>query len=129
MESSYIGEYYVWADNRIIDFLKNITKKGGVERELIEKKNEQDGRSIRDLIEHIAVYYEVVINKPKNREEFESKEEKVSKISWEELLEYWKKWVHEFATAINNDTVTSIFTYSDLMRIFIWMFMTLRKSN
>lgn len=130
MEISNFGEYYVWADNRIIDFLATITNNELIDREVIEKKNEQDGRSIRDLIEHISVYYEIVINSPNSREDFESKKEKVSKLSWGELIEYWKKWVQKFATALDNDTFPypllastspppktimndSIFTYSD----------------
>lgn len=98
MEISYFGEYYVWADNRIIESLVNIT-----EEELITKKNEPDGRSIRHMIEHIASSYEMVFETPASQEEYKKLMEKIHKYAFEELLSYWKTWVLEFAKSIEND--------------------------
>jgi uncharacterized damage-inducible protein DinB len=122
MEISYFSEYYVWAENRIIESLAKIT-----EEKLFTKKNEPDGRSIRDMVEHIATSYEMIFNIPTSQEEYKELTERISNLSWGDLIDYWKKWSSKFAKVIeeNNFPIPSnspieirsnddyIFAYSD----------------
>lgn len=99
MEISNFEEYYAWADKRIIESLTKISN----EEELI-KKIEPDGRSIRDMVEHIAGWYEMIFAAPTSQEEFKELFSKNTKYSWTDLIEYWKKWLNRYVEAIKTDS-------------------------
>ena len=99
MEISYFEEYYAWADIRIIESLTKIS-----DEELLIKKIEPDGRSIRDMVEHIAGSYEMIFNVPASQEEFKGLFDKIKQYSWIELIEYWKKWLNKYVKALRTDS-------------------------
>ncbi len=98
MEISYFSDYYIWAENRIIESLVKIT-----DEVLFTKKIEPDGRSIRDMVEHIATSYEMIFNTPTSQDEYKKLIDRINKLSWSELLNYWKKWLNKFAEVIDKD--------------------------
>ena len=99
MEISYFEEYYAWADIRIIESLNKISDEA-----LITKIINPDGRSIRDMVEHIAGSYEMIFNNPTSQEEFKGLFDKIKQYSWVELIEYWKKWLNRYVKAIKTDS-------------------------
>ncbi|MFX0087674.1 MAG: DinB family protein [Candidatus Hodarchaeota archaeon] len=99
MDISFFSDYYVWAENRIIESLVKIT-----DEKLFKKKIEPNGRSIRDMVEHIATSYEMIFNTPKSQEEYTKFIDRISELSWSNLIDYWKKWLNKFAEIIDQDS-------------------------
>ena len=90
-----LGKYYEWADNRIIALLENL------DEELFVKILEGTQRSLRDLVEHLVVYYEYFLYK-KTKVSFKSLQEKLKKMDKRELLNHWKKVMKEFSKKVKN---------------------------
>jgi len=90
-----LGEYYEWADNRIIALLEPL------EEELFVKTLEGTQKSLRDLAEHLIVYYEYFVFR-KSRIPFKSLQEKLTIMDKQELLNHWGKVIKEFCKAVEN---------------------------
>lgn len=95
MTSNHLGKYYEWADKRIIALLEKADEK------LFVKKLEGNKRSLRDLAEHLVVYYEYFLYK-KNKVSFKKLQEKLKTMGKQELLDYWKKVMKEFSRSVEN---------------------------
>lgn len=90
-----LGKYYEWADYRIIALLETL------EEELFIKVLAGTQRSLRELVEHLIVYYEYFVYK-KTNVPFKSLEEKLKMMNKRELLNHWKKAIKEFSEAVKN---------------------------
>ena len=90
-----LGKYYEWADNRIIILLEKL------DEELFVKFPDGTQRSLRDLVEHLVVYYEYFSFK-KTKVSFKALQEKLKKMDKPELLNHWKKVMKEFSKAVEN---------------------------
>ncbi len=93
---NYLGKYYKWADNRIILLLENMDEK------LFTKTVKGVDRSVRDLAEHLIVYYDYFLKKDKV--EFTAMQENLKSMNKQELLDHWKEAVGGFARGIDNFT-------------------------
>jgi len=91
----HLGKYYEWADNRIITLLEN------VEEESFVKILAGTQRSLRELAEHLIVYYEYFVYR-KTKVSFKALQKKLKIMSKQELLNHWKKAIKEFSEAVTN---------------------------
>lgn len=91
-----LGKYYEWADGRIIGLLDKMD-----EGHFSEKVRGAD-RSVRELAEHLIVYYDYFLTKEKER--FLEIQESLKKMDKNELLDFWKKAVGKFAEAVDGFT-------------------------
>jgi uncharacterized damage-inducible protein DinB len=88
-----LGKYYEWADNRIIALLAPL------DEELFEEKMKGTKRSLRDLSEHLVVYYEYFLRR-KEKVSFKSLQEKLKKMDKKALLNHWKNIINEFSETV-----------------------------
>jgi uncharacterized damage-inducible protein DinB len=89
-----LGTYYEWADSRVIVLLEN------VDEELFVNKLKGTRRSLRDLVEHLIVYYEYFLYR-KTRVSFKKLQEKLKTMEKQKLLDHWKNVMKEFAGAVD----------------------------
>ena len=87
------GKFYEWADRRIIGLLENM------DEELFTKPVPGVDRSVRDMAEHLIVYYDYFLKKDKV--EFLAMQENLKGMNKQALLEHWKNAVGEFARGVN----------------------------
>lgn len=91
----HLGKYYEWADSRIISLLD------AVDEELFVKILDGTQKSLRDLVEHLVVYYEYFLYK-ETKVSFRKLLEKLKKMKKKELLSHWKNVMKEFSEAVQN---------------------------
>lgn len=82
MDLRSLGNYYIWAENRIQSQLNEFTDSE------FELKHEGMGRSLRDLAEHLYVAYESHFHSP-TTEIWNKLSEKAKGMSRIELIENW----------------------------------------
>ena len=83
MNLGELGNFYKWSDLKLITLLKPISD------DVFSKIPEQTNKSLRKLVEHMVVYYEI-LNK---RSKFGEISERVKKLSKDELISLWQESV------------------------------------
>lgn len=96
-----LGRYYEWADNRVITLLESL------DEESFAKVPEGIQRSIRDLAEHLIVYYEYYAHRDR-KVPFKSLQAKLKKMDKAGLLNHWKQALKDFSEALENTGEDSI---------------------
>lgn len=97
----HAGKYYEWADNRIIALLE------ALDEESFVKVLEGARRSLRDLAEHLLVYYMYFVYR-KSKVPFKTLQAKLKKMNQAELLNHWKQVLGEFSDALENSGEGSV---------------------
>ncbi|MHA2092685.1 MAG: DinB family protein [Candidatus Kariarchaeaceae archaeon] len=88
-----IGQYLIWSENKTIEMLKNIPDK------IFEETNEQFGRSIKDLANHIWLSYKGYFLGFES-DEYNQLDKEANELSKPVLFERWVAATKEFADAI-----------------------------
>lgn len=93
MSFENLGKFFDWADNKLIPIIETLNE------ETFTRQLEGTNKSIRDLVEHLAVYYEYFILR-KEKIPFRELEEKIKLKNKQDLLNHWKKAVKEFSKSL-----------------------------
>ena len=88
-----IGQYLIWSENKAIEMLKDIPEN------VFREKNEQFGRSIKDLANHIWLSYKGYFLGFAS-DEYKYLEKEANVLSKPEIFERWVAATKEFAEAI-----------------------------
>ena len=94
MNLDYLGDYYIWADNKLIDLLKTVSE------EDFTKVPSKLQRSMRDLTEHMISTYEFIAE-PFSMKKYSEILKNLSEKTKGELFRYWSSKVAHFKLEIS----------------------------
>lgn len=94
-------KYYKYADFKLINLLESMTD------EEFSKTAEFSSKSVRDIAEHIMIYYTIITEPDKK---FKEMKQSYSLMAKSELLQYWKNIVEKFVEAVNGMDINKKYT-------------------
>lgn len=96
MDLKSLGEYYVWAEEKIVSAIEELTD------DEFKEKHEGLGRSVRELAEHLYVTY-ASLSMPPTQETWAKLTAQAEVMDKKTLLENWISSTKQFAQSIAED--------------------------
>jgi len=101
MDLKSLGEYYVWAENKMLSAIEELS-----DEEFVQK-HQGLGRSVRELAEHLYVTY-ASLDLPPTQETWTTLTKRAQALNRGELLEHWITSTKKFAEIIAADSRTEM---------------------